>query len=180
MYHIKDDKRMRASAALICEGLAKALEEKPYASLSVTHVCAATGVARTTFYRLFDTLDDVLVYQFDQLFSDALDMYEAHGKQESFARVIIEVAANNKALVAAIAESGRCDLLSEATRAREGDILSSVGVRMSERDRSMCTGILTQVAFVVVSDWVRSGCKETPDQLYETMRRELKMLACLV
>ena len=180
MYHIKDDKRMRASAMLICEGLAEALEEKPYASLSVTQVCAATGVARTTFYRLFDTLDDVLVYQFDQLFSDALDAYTARGKQEPFARVIIEVAASNKALVAAIVESGRYDLLSQATRAREEDILNSVGVRMDERDRRMCTSILTQVAIVVVGEWVKSGYKETPDQLYEMMHRELRILACLV
>ena len=180
MYHIKDEKRMRASAMLICEGLAEALEEKPYASLSVTQVCAATGVARTTFYRLFDTLDDVLVYQFDQLFSDALDAYTARGKQEPFARVIIEVAASNKALVAAIVESGRFDLLSQATRAREEDILNSVGVRMDKRDRRMCTSILTQVAIVVVGEWAKSGYKETPDQLYETIRRELKILACLV
>lgn len=180
MYHIKDDKRMRASALLICAGLAKALEERPYADLSVTQVCAVVGVARTTFYRLFDTLDDVLVYQFDRLFSDALDAYAARGRKEPFARVIIEVAASNKALVAAIVESGRCDLLSEATRAREEDILGSVGVRMGERDRRLCTSILTQVAVVVVGDWARSGYRETPEQLYETLRRELTIIARLV
>lgn len=180
MYHIKDDKRMRASAALICEGLANALEERPYASLSVTQVCAATGVARTTFYRLFDTLDDVLIYQFDQLFSDALDAYAAHGRKEPFARVIIEIAASNRALVAAIAESGRCDLLSEVTREREGDILGSIGVQMDERDRRACTEILTQVAVVVVGEWARSGYRETPEQLYETLRRELTIIARLV
>ena len=143
-------------------------------------MCAATGVARTTFYRLFDTLDDVLVYQFDQLFSDALDTHAARGKQEPFARVIIEVAASNRALVAAIVESGRYDLLSQATRAREEDILDSVGVRMDERDRRMCTSILTQVAIVVVGEWAKTGYKETPDQLYKTMRRELKIIARLI
>ena len=180
MYHIKDDRRMRASAALICEGLARALEERPYADLSVTQVCAVVGVARTTFYRLFDTLDDVLIYQFDQLFSDALDAYAARGRKEPFARTIIEVAASNKALVTAIVESGRCDLLSEATRTREEDILGSVGVRMGERDRRLCTSILTQVAVVVVGDWARSGYRETPEQLYETLRRELTIIARLV
>ena len=180
MYHIKDDKRMRASASLICEGLAEALEDTPYASLSVTQVCAATGVARTTFYRLFDTLDDVLAYQFDQLFSEAIAAHKAHGRTDSFARVIIEVAASNKALVAAIVESGRCDLLSEATRAREEDILDSIGIQMDERDRRVCTDILTQVAIVMVGTWVRTGCKETPQQLYEMLRRELQVLARLV
>ena len=65
MYHIKTDKRSQRSVKLFCEGLAEVLKKKDYQEISISDLCLETGMARTTFYRLFDIIDDVLLYQFD-------------------------------------------------------------------------------------------------------------------
>lgn len=56
MYHIPNDKRSRKSAALICEGLAEKLREKPYDQISITDVCVPRGIAQTTFYGHYEDI----------------------------------------------------------------------------------------------------------------------------
>ena len=60
MYHIKNDKRARASTELICAGLLACMKEKPFARITITDVQRASTVSRSTFYRNFDCLEDVL------------------------------------------------------------------------------------------------------------------------
>ena len=88
MYHIKHDKRVYKSANLICDGLAEMLKVKSYDEISITDVCNINGIARTTFYRLFDTLDDVL-YQFDNLFEQSINKYKKDSDLgKSYAKMI--------------------------------------------------------------------------------------------
>lgn len=56
MYHIKNDKRARASTELICAGLLACMKEKPFARITITDVQRASTVSRSTFYRNFDCL----------------------------------------------------------------------------------------------------------------------------
>ena len=60
MYHIKHDKRAQASTELICAGLLVCMKEKPFARITITDVQRASTVSRSTFYRNFDCLEDVL------------------------------------------------------------------------------------------------------------------------
>lgn len=63
MYHIKNDKRAQASTELICAGLLACMKEKPFARITITDVQRASTVSRSTFYRNFDCLEDVLALQ---------------------------------------------------------------------------------------------------------------------
>ena len=65
MYHIVNDLRAKKSAALITEGLYKCLDQKPLKNIKVTDIYANSFVSRATFYRLFDSVYDVLLYQCD-------------------------------------------------------------------------------------------------------------------
>ena len=60
MYHIKNDKRAQASTELICAELLACMKEKPFARITITDVQHASTVSRSTFYRNFDCLEDVL------------------------------------------------------------------------------------------------------------------------
>ena len=174
MYHIANDKRAHRSAALICQGLAETLRKKPYPEISITDVCAPGGIARTTFYRLFDTLDDVLLYQFDALFEESLQQYSAGA---SYARIMLQTAMKDPALTAAIISSGRNDLFEFSTRAREQSLLSALQLDLSETERRYCTPILNQIAYAVLRTWVRNGCQESEEELYEIMKREIRTIA---
>jgi len=70
MYHIKNDRRARKSAELICLGLMACLEEKNFDEITVSDIQRASSVSRSTFYRSFDTLPDVLSLLCDQGFEE--------------------------------------------------------------------------------------------------------------
>ena len=75
MYHIKKDKRAERSAKNICTALIELMKKKPYYEISVTDIQQAAGVGRSTFYRNFDTPDDILLLMcnnaFDDIFSNS-------------------------------------------------------------------------------------------------------------
>lgn len=177
MYHIKPDKRSGKSAKLVCEGLADMLNEKSYCDITISDVCSRCGIARTTFYRLFDTLDDVMLYQFDSLFEESIAEYaENQNPHKSLAKTLLEIAANNKPLISAIVASGRSDLFSASAASKEKWIHQTIHLQISEKDSVYCTAMLTQLAYAVLSIWVNTGCHESSDALYEIMKRNIKLI----
>lgn len=177
MYHIIEDKRVYKSATLICEGLSEILKMKPYAEISITDVCAPKGVARTTFYRLFDTLDDVLLYQFDTLFEDSFRQYTSSpSPEQSYTKILLQIAMSNKALLTAIIHSGRNDLFDFSTRAKENALLQSIHLNIDEQDRTYCRPLLNHIAYAILSTWVNQGCKESSDELYQIMKKEINII----
>ena len=65
MYHIKEDKRAQASVELICDGLKRCLKEKSFESVTISDIQRVSGVSRSTFYRNFDRIEDVLALMCD-------------------------------------------------------------------------------------------------------------------
>ena len=73
MFHIQDDKRSRLSARLIFAGLVSLQIKVPYDQITVSTLSETAGVGRSTFYRLFDNKDDILLYRAMQLFIELRD-----------------------------------------------------------------------------------------------------------
>lgn len=71
MYHIKEDKRAQASVELICGGLKRCLKEKSFESVTISDIQRVSGVSRSTFYRNFDRMEDVLALMCDRVFEEA-------------------------------------------------------------------------------------------------------------
>ena len=76
MYHITDDVRARKSAALIVQGLEQCLQEKPFEKIRISDIHGKCYVSRTTFYRLFDSIQDVLLYEWDQIRDETMKAME--------------------------------------------------------------------------------------------------------
>ena len=72
MYHIPNDIRAKKSANLIIQGLYKSLEEKPLKDVKVNDIYNNSYVSRATFYRLFDSIRDILIYQCDLIVNEML------------------------------------------------------------------------------------------------------------
>lgn len=175
MYHIKQDKRSVKSAQLLCDGLSQALEAHPYKDISISDICSSCGVARSTFYRLFDTLDDVLLYQFDSLFQNSLAEFEH--SEEPYAKVILRVAIRNKPLLHALVSSGRTDLFDFTTRSREDDILQHLQLDISSQHRLYCTPMLNAMMCAVIRTWLANGCCETVTELYHILTENLLLIS---
>lgn len=68
MYHISEDQRSKKSAEYIYEALTLLLAERKFSEITISALVKKAGVGRSTFYRCFDTIMDVLQYKSDTLF----------------------------------------------------------------------------------------------------------------
>lgn len=178
MYHIKNDKRAYKSAASITESLFTVLEEKPFQEITIAEVCAPTGIARTTFYRLFDTLDDVLLYQMDQILEEGISEYlDAEGDERPYALFFFETAMKHPTLVKAVVESGRYDLFRFAAREKNDSFLKVLRFTMKGSRLNYCMSMLNAIGYATLRTWVENDCKESPEEVYEMMKQNLKTVS---
>lgn len=70
MYHIKNDKRTELTSGLISNALNELILNNNCPNLTVTQLVKKAGVGRATFYRSFDSLEDVLRYQIDSVMKE--------------------------------------------------------------------------------------------------------------
>lgn len=72
MYHVGTNKRSLDSAELIYYGVAICSQDKALESITISDVQRVTGIARTTFYRSFDNILDVLEWKCDLYYQSFL------------------------------------------------------------------------------------------------------------
>lgn len=60
MFHVHADKRTQGSAKKISSALTELMRTKNFEQITITDLQRKIGIARTTFYRSFDNLVDVL------------------------------------------------------------------------------------------------------------------------
>ena len=70
MYHVSNDIRSKKSAELIWEGMETCLQEKSLDKLRITDIYQKSFVSRATFYRLFDSVQDVIAYKCDCIYQN--------------------------------------------------------------------------------------------------------------
>ena len=83
MYHISHGKRADETAMLIGNALVSLLQKEKLSSLTKSEVIRQSTVSRSTFYRMFYSLEDVLDYLCDKLVLEYLHsfIHSEHGKE---------------------------------------------------------------------------------------------------
>ena len=76
MYHIKHDKRSQKSAVSIYNALSDCLKTKSFYDITISDIQKRSSISRSTFYRHFDHLSDVLYWRCDQCFTEVLSHYQ--------------------------------------------------------------------------------------------------------
>ena len=67
MYRRQTNKTAIQSQQMIAQALRRLMEHQPLRKITVIDICEEAGVGRKTFYRNFDTKEDVIDFQLDQL-----------------------------------------------------------------------------------------------------------------
>jgi len=71
MVHImKIDKRSKRTRAWLLETLLELLEKKEYSEISITELTEKADIARQTFYRNYSSMDDILLYETDEILDE--------------------------------------------------------------------------------------------------------------
>lgn len=181
MYHIKNDKRAVQSSERIFESLKSLMFEKSFEDITIKEVVERAEVARATFYRNFDKLEDVLRYELDTKFANLYDYLKDYYKSEPdyFKSFFIVPFLKFWYLDSAIVE-----LL---IKARQRKVLREAFVNLLHRGISEYYGdgeididhfnyflaFRSGIAINVLVEWIETGKKEKPEEVIEILSEQV-------
>lgn len=156
------------------EGLLKLMLEEKFERITVTDLCEHLGLARRSFYRYFDNLEDVLNSAMERLFQD---MVQPSGNitVEEITRTF-RFWEERKIVLTALDKGNLLDKFFEYTM-RYSDIrmlqklqTPEGAVPGMERETAM---FLVGGMVAMMTDWYRHGFEKTPEQMAELAYRFL-------
>ena len=180
MYHISKDKRAVQSSELIYKGLLECIKKKPFDQITVSDLQKVSGVARTTFYRAFDNISDVLYWKCDTCFYEVLGSY--HPKlfqgELDLARHYFDYWVNHSDILELLMQIGRQDII-YACYMKNADILQQrfgelPGINMKHGNYFIA--IRTGFTISILTVWLKGGRKESSDELVQIIEEQLSIL----
>lgn len=177
MYHIKDDQRSIRSSEMIYEGLVKLMQDKDFAAITVTDLVDAAHVGRTTFYRNFDEIEDVLWMRCDQVVEGLISyLQEYRQKHPDEARTVIlkpflRYFYLHSELIELLIKAKRIHIFEEALYSRFEPFKALFGAYYGiEADyvdyvMAMRIGGVTNI----LTHWIETGKTQAPDELADKL-----------
>lgn len=183
MHHIPQDKRSLHSAELIWNALLACLKEKPYNRVTISDLQRVSGIARSTFYRSFDNLSDVLSWKCEKGFEQALQCLEFDQSirfdEIDLARYYFNYWAQNPDVLDLLVQIGRQDIIYDchlrcALRLRKR--YGAIPHRAPENSPYFIS-IRTSITIGVLMVWLERGKKESPKELVDILVEQLQFLS---
>lgn len=182
MYHIKSDKRSQVSAAEIVRGLGECLKTKNLKSITVSDIHRATGISRATFYRLFDTPEDVLHYQLDQMLEQSAER-DWQLAPDKLLEGTIALGMRYHEFMKALVENGRFDLLYQYTEKNFRTLDAQKAFFPQTMEPSEREYVLTQLSMGMVAaliTWARNGRQETAADVVRYLKSYVQIVSGLI
>lgn len=173
MYHVSNDKRTKESAELIYQALTECMKKKAFNKISITDIQRVSGVARTTFYRDFDEMVDVLHWKCDLEYKKSMNAYvnmESHTAGENeFLLFYFDYWMHNYEILDALISIDRYDIIFKCHLANSKIITSYFSENYeisSEHYNYYMTSRIAAFVSVLI-EWAGSGKKESARELVD-------------
>lgn len=180
MYHISNDKRARQSSELIYNGLLECIKKKPFDQITISDMQKASGVARTTFYRAFDNISDVLFWKCDACFYDALCNFNSSEfpSELELARHYFSYWMEHSDILVLLIEINRQDIIYACHMKNAKALEQSFGALpgLDETNARYFMAIRTGVTISVLKAWLDGGKKETTEELMKIIEKQFEFL----
>lgn len=181
MYHIANDPRAKKSAALIAESVLTLSQETPADRVSIASIQRASSVSRSTFYRLFDTPVDVLLWQVDQLFDDFARQVPQKKNQKDILFSFFCSIMEHADLLVALENCNRLDALAQCHRRyfQQMGSVFSIPTDHADGGQEYLIDIMSYLLPVAISTWIHRGQSDTPAEVYRYFWQSLRTIAKL-
>lgn len=156
------------------------LETEPYARITVKEITAKAGISRTTFYRHYETREDVLVDIIDSVTAGIEQMRprfastpagDELGRRALMYQVLQYVEENKDAIKVIMDNPGACYYLFSRVQRYLLDTLTTDDAEpSSQRERKLQARVRHYHAdgiIAVVTDWVDHGCDDSISDLVD-------------
>lgn len=180
MYHISNDKRTQKSAELIWEGMKQCLQEKSFDKLRISDINQKSYISRATFYRLFDSLEDVLAYECDRIYNQLAEVIHdaAFRSHQDFFLLLVEKWMEQDVLIKVLVENNMISILYE-THMKNRDFMKDIFVKdtiISEQEADYMVSLLANIIPAAMNTWYFHGKSESPMEVYHAVSRSLNII----
>ncbi|MGI6046145.1 MAG: hypothetical protein ACOYCA_04815 [Eggerthellaceae bacterium] len=186
MYHIKNDARSLKSAELFYRGLLRCLADEPLDKISVTDVQRASGAGRSTFYRNFDAVIDILQWKCDSQFAEAINGYAAsvdEGKSEDLLLYMLRYWMDRADVIEALLAAGRVDVVYrsflDSRRVVQAHLDARGAFAHDERFDRYFSAVSAGMFLSIMDAWVAGDKKESPEQVAKLVQVQGKYLVAM-
>ena len=180
MYHISKDKRAKKSAELVYQGLLTCLKHKNFDQITVTDLQKASGVARTTIYRAFDNISDILYWKCDLCFQEVLGSFteEQFANEMELVRQYFSYWMNHKDILELLMKINRYDIIYACHMNAALAIQEKFGSHpdMQGAHSNYFLAIRTGFTISILTAWLQDGSKESPDEIIRIVKEQLALM----
>lgn len=171
MYHIKPDKRAQTSVELICEGLSRCLKEKSFESITISDIQRVSGVSRSTFYRNFDRIEDVLALMCDKVFEEAFTAGYAN-----ISEAVFRTWFRHADMVETVVDIGRSDMLYSSLRRCSDSLRASLTGFGDAALFDYLASIISSAMMGIMVTWIEHGRRESEEELKNMVVQSFKAM----
>ncbi len=177
MYHIKNDQRSIRSCEMLYEGLAELMREQPFNSIKVKDLVEVAKVGRTTFYRNFDEIEDILRLRSDQIFEGLIAYFGAyiqingHESPTALLKPLLRYFYLNSEIIELLMIANRLDI-AQASFRRVLEPFTSLREKIYGAEAEYVDYVLTiriGMAVNILVHWIETGKKQAPDELADKL-----------
>lgn len=179
MYHISNDKRAHQSSDMVYEALKHLMSIKPFTEINVTDLVQEAKIGRSTFYRLFDAIEDVLHYKSDEAYTDcAVNMKRiilgSNSKllSNTFFLPFFRYWYYNFEIIELLIRAKKEDILKQSFRKMVDDLRSEYP-EVEINHYNYFIEIRAAVSIAILSEWVKTNRQLSPEELLEIFKMQL-------
>lgn len=178
MYHISDDKRSKESSAWIFEALVRLMQTTAYKDITITDICKEAKIGRVTFYRHYDTIDDVLRKKCDEKFDGLLEyVYEYKKNNDAaafFLKPFLRYWYANSAILFYLFQADRAYILGESLVKMLDKIEAHIKLPHPAATFSpYFYALRSAIPLAVLAEWVKNDMNIAPDELSDALFKQL-------
>lgn len=171
MYHISQDVRSKASAKSISTALMRLIETQTISEIKIIDLVKEAGVGRATFYRCFDTIDDVIRYICDETYiacgislKSHLDLSKDYRLDETFIKPFLLFWEQHTHVVRLIIKTDKIGLFNAAFN-QMLKLLITQYPEVNIPYYNYYVAMRSAISTAVLIEWVNSNMDLTPEQL---------------
>lgn len=180
---VKQDLRIAVTKRMIKEALVRLLEKKSLDKVKVNELCEAAGVNRATFYRHYETLQDVLheieqdfAAQIPQLSRPPHDIEEAKAHMEAVCVNIYEHCELVKTLFLNRTDADMIQSIGEIYRdSLKVQMLRQTELRLDEDTLEIFIAMMSGGCYALLRQWMLKDISKTPREIADILFRVIHL-----
>lgn len=182
MYQKKRDKRSIQSSEWMYEALKELMEVKNYSKITVTDITNKANLGRTTFYRNFETIDDVLemkcIEKFKEFRQYCIDFYKLNDIEvKSFLKPFLMYWYDNSEVIELLIKANRENIIKKYLTK---EVQFFVDISSINKDTVISSHINYFIemrvsnSISILTEWIKNDKNIPPDELADIISTQTK------